>query len=625
MRERESCSPIDNRAVCTITPTYYDRRALDTQADYALCSSLAYLADLAQQSPKIRESLACDGGLEQIIRILKRGKIKRLPDRWQLVKWQSALLCVFNIGVRGSEFVRTRVVEAEMIPVVVTVLCQTLEKLERAQQYARYLASQQRYTVRQGEDRRVNHGVSITPGSVRSHAAQGTATPVSRSTTPATSGPDEPRDEIVTPPPFTRPDRLGARSDGTTTSVAAAASETPVELTRHMSEMTISTANAAAAAAAAIDASRPMGSASSGSQVNAGRVRSQAGAIGLVGTSRAPETSRERLLRQAWTESDANESDDRLSAADELTTADEAAASSGLVHEHDVHTSSVTRHGLGLELDSAPPAAVAAAVSDVVHSGDGTLAAPEDAVLTELALPTAGHAAETIDAVPLRSVGTRPLSMPAGPGVPAGQLPKDLVVPTHLDSDVVMCLKLLAYLSKYPSLREAFQRSYDVPMLKQNLKQYDYFCSMDRPAGPFEPMDEDLSDELQMPFNVFQLVERFTARPPDEAAYWAGVTMRNSCRKDESRGGVRQCAYLECGKWEQSNRQFAKCRRCRRTKYCSKQCQSNAWPGHKWWCSASRDQADIASSSAAVGNATTSTSGGVTILTAAETGRLRPS
>jgi hypothetical protein len=61
--------------------------------------------------------------------------------------------------------------------------------------------------------------------------------------------------------------------------------------------------------------------------------------------------------------------------------------------------------------------------------------------------------------------------------------------------------------------------------------------------------------------------------------------MRNACRKDEARGGVRQCAYMACGKWESYAREFAKCRRCRKAKYCSKACQSKAWSeGHRWWC-----------------------------------------
>jgi hypothetical protein len=94
--------------------------------------------------------------------------------------------------------------------------------------------------------------------------------------------------------------------------------------------------------------------------------------------------------------------------------------------------------------------------------------------------------------------------------------------------------------------------------------------------------------------NIFSLVERFTFRPspsdpllfriPQEIQYWAGVIMRNACRKDEARGGIRQCANMACGKWETFPREFAKCRRCRKAKYCSKECQSKAWQeGHRFW------------------------------------------
>ena len=56
--------------------------------------------------------------------------------------------------------------------------------------------------------------------------------------------------------------------------------------------------------------------------------------------------------------------------------------------------------------------------------------------------------------------------------------------------------------------------------------------------------------------NVFLLVERFTFKPSSNEAdmlnppprllaeiqYWAGVIMRNACRKDDSRGGIQLCA-----------------------------------------------------------------------------------
>ena len=49
-----------------------------------------------------------------------------------------------------------------------------------------------------------------------------------------------------------------------------------------------------------------------------------------------------------------------------------------------------------------------------------------------------------------------------------------------------------------------------------------------------------------------------------------------------------------CGKWESYPREFAKCRRCRKAKYCGKECQSTAWSeGHRFWCSAKDgDEAD---------------------------------
>ncbi|KAI1783718.1 hypothetical protein LXA43DRAFT_1129756 [Ganoderma leucocontextum] len=79
---------------------------------------------------------------------------------------------------------------------------------------------------------------------------------------------------------------------------------------------------------------------------------------------------------------------------------------------------------------------------------------------------------------------------------------------------------------------------------------------------------------------------------PPEIQYWAGVIMRNACRKDDSRGGIRQCANMLCGRWESFPREFAKCRRCRKAKYCG-ECQSTVWSeGHRFWCSAKDPEED---------------------------------
>lgn len=119
----------------------------------------------------------------------------------------------------------------------------------------------------------------------------------------------------------------------------------------------------------------------------------------------------------------------------------------------------------------------------------------------------------------------------------------------YREEDILLSLQLLAYLSKYPSLRHILHIGYE-------------------------------------PINVFRLVEQFTTRAQAvEVQHWAGIIMRNACRKDEGRGGLRQCAFMSCGRWEMYPREFAKCRRCRKAKYCSKACQSRAWTeGHRYWC-----------------------------------------
>ncbi|CAN6634831.1 hypothetical protein TRVA0_014S02960 [Trichomonascus vanleenenianus] len=111
----------------------------------------------------------------------------------------------------------------------------------------------------------------------------------------------------------------------------------------------------------------------------------------------------------------------------------------------------------------------------------------------------------------------------------------------------------------------------------------------------FEATSANLSPEYTnaTPVNLFPLVEKFTLKMyPKDIQYWAGVVMRNSCRKDESRGGIRQCASFACGKWEEYPRQFAKCRRCKRSRYCSKPCQLQAWGYHRYWCSPCGDRSE---------------------------------
>ncbi|KAL1725131.1 hypothetical protein EV714DRAFT_256099 [Schizophyllum commune] len=286
----------------------------------------------------------------------------------------------------------------------------------------------------------------------------------------------------------------------------------------------------------------------------------------------------------------------------------------------------------------------------------------------------------------------------------------------YTDSDVLLALQLLAYLSKYPHVRQAFYKvregfhpasaTYVAQQQAQQLnvtlsgqpiasaasggsskgkskgKAADAMSSFINGSSSGKASSSKASGSTAATSttrirqtNVFALVERFTWRPsssqiaaaaaaaaanaeastsapgasasgasatsqpgsttgttsgatgtppprryvpptpqlPPEIQYWAGVIMRNACRKDDSRGGIRQCANMLCGKWESYPREFAKCRRCRKAKYCGKECQSTAWSeGHRFWCSAKegddeRAERRASEAQAADGDADTST------------------
>ena len=175
--------------------------------------------------------------------------------------------------------------------------------------------------------------------------------------------------------------------------------------------------------------------------------------------------------------------------------------------------------------------------------------------------------------------------------------PSPVTLPVYREEEVLLSLQLLAYLSKYPQVRHFFHNA----DIRDDMIYCPEWPEDTLPNRSWQPSDPVL-------YSVFSLAERFTHRPSrssgtpslmcslyprlaQDIQYWAGVVMRNACRKDEFRGGIRQCANMLCGKWESYPREFAKCRRCRKAKYCSKQCQSKGWQmGHRFWCSARSDE-----------------------------------
>ncbi|EJT49450.1 regulation of budding-related protein [Trichosporon asahii var. asahii CBS 2479] len=147
MRESNYTFPPSNRAVISINQMLYDRRALDTNSTLALLNNLCQLTYLSSTSPRIREVLTMDGGLERLLDILRDSCLPReptMPDLWGLngpctartinvdhaisLRHSLAFQCVVNIGVRGNEAIRSRVVQAGALDIVAQILESWLKK-----------------------------------------------------------------------------------------------------------------------------------------------------------------------------------------------------------------------------------------------------------------------------------------------------------------------------------------------------------------------------------------------------------------------------------------------------------------------------------------------------------------
>ncbi|KAG8907174.1 hypothetical protein FRB99_005146 [Tulasnella sp. 403] len=304
---------------------------------------------------------------------------------------------------------------------------------------------------------------------------------------------------------------------------------------------------------------------------------------------------------------------------------------------------------------NATQALAAARGMETIDERDPSILGPT--AVTQQNPATAAGPAQTIPAVQLTLNGISAANMSSpGSSTVTGGSGEDQSAGPYREEDVLLSLQLLAYLSKYPHVRQAFYKN-RVPLgpplypphpprgarnslgsAAASLLSSVLQTSETNPAC-LSSSSPTTTQPIQHAPNVFSLVERFTFRPspselhlprlPQEIQYWAGVIMRNACRKDETRGGIRQCANMVCGKWETYPREFAKCRRCRKAKYCGKECQSKAWAdGHRFWCS-SRDaeaadaaaaQADAEAANNAPSPNPNASSGGESSATGAATG-----
>lgn len=618
MREVNFSIPNVNKASVGITTALYDRRALDCTSTLPLINSLNHLAYLTTSSARIRDILTVDGGIERLVCILKQGRSKDMMGMW---KWNLAFQCVVNIGVRGTENVRTRVVEADMVPVIATILDNYIqvidkcrEKAEEAKQkqihdhHHRHRSHEHRSSSKSASSfgHRSSSRVEADPRSFRRQAPPPSIDVSATYAGPSTATP-QPMDIALTTPqyPLTAPERPQFTPSRHQSFRASEARHTPTSVPRQTMQPLATAVPATETVEGFVRPVRDIDRLAS--MVPFGPTDLAASQPTSPTTPLPPSQMRSPTVRPASTLGPSGRSRRRPSIRHQNSTAE----------ADDINGDSLpSDESPETEMTGTADIQSAVGIQDITMEDGETIIAGAALDLTTPTVsethqdagtfnithrtPIDGSIVNNTTPTPVPQIGLSPsrptMITPPQPPLPTSTVPRYLLdrhfVPNPQmlaamprEEDVLMSLQLLAYVSKYCGLRSYFQKSHLVPRLKIGKE----LAVLDGEEEVPEVVDdEDADDEeylLPNDFNLFPLVEKFTVRyHSTDMQYWAGVVMRNLCRKDDTRGGIRQCAYYQCGKWEEYTRQFAKCRRCRRTKYCSKECQKSAWAFHRHWC-----------------------------------------
>jgi hypothetical protein len=613
MREVNFSIPNVNKASVGITTALYDRRALDCTSTLPLINSLNHLAYLTTSSARIRDILTVDGGVERLVCILKQGRSKEMMEMW---KWNLAFQCVVNIGVRGSEAVRTRVVEADMVPVIATLLDNYIQIVDKCREKAdadakkkapfqKSLRGPKEESSRAStHERRHGHDPRA---STRRHAPPSIEIPQPFSSQAQQQQIIEGQMEVTPTPP-----QLALTSPQSTNTFAR-----PHHHHHHhrhhqrSQDVRTPTNRPGLQQVAAVPSMELVDGFGLRPVRDADRLPSMVPALqtGVTSQPESPTTPSAPIIhsinttprqrrrpslhqQRSFASGDSDEGGPDLTP--EASAASDAAGEEPMVDiQSAVNIEGGDENQTMLEavepqMDLNVPNGSEGQEEgfNITHRTglDGSIIATN---VTPVADPAPNPGTLRPPPPPLHSIGgpaPSPSHTVQGRYLLDRSVPPGVLAATPRDEDVLMSLQLLAYVSKYCNLRTYFQNSHLVPKLKigEHLRQLD---------GNTSPgcavVEESNEEEYLLPndYNIFPLVEKFTVRHhSQDMQYWAGVVMRNLCRKDDSQGGIRQCAYYKCGKWEEWTRQFAKCRRCRRTKYCSKECQKNAWVFHRHWC-----------------------------------------
>ncbi|KAF8955693.1 hypothetical protein BDZ97DRAFT_1764590 [Flammula alnicola] len=708
----------------------YDRRALDTTSPLPLFNSLTHLTYLTSTSPRIREIMTMDGGLERLVRILHEfcihpygltppnARLAKLSpslnphsfDKHAAYRFSLAFQCIVNIGVRGSEPIRSRVVQAGTLDVVGCILeawlankgfavgpsssatgmpretreqrqqrrlAQLEQKqreeaahLQRALQRQLHVEQQHhRAAVRetQRQDARLgrttedqddsmdyspaesstshilllsdsfsqpsnsNSDTDVSTDNSITATPQGTGTPTGSVVIPSRdrSGTvigrpvwDQPTTtNVTTTAPRGRRIRhreLPPESPSPSTGASRAETETEddgdgdIDMDRTEDSERIDS-DVASASASPSPERRPrtvprhnMGRRAVGivsDEPNAGPQTLQVGGLGL-------DTDAHIIINEAGGVGDGGvgvevgvedgivslepNDDFAMGAPPGAPGAIGEGATPRTLNLNNIETG--RRRNTVDAPDVTPRAAVVGLPMMTAASTNGTIrgnsqpTAPHGhqrtATIRGRPAPTENNAAGTTAGAAAAAAAAAAASLNntlGGRSSSGNHHHRDSDSGPYRDEDVLLSLQLLAYLSKYPHVRQAFykprvtfhpasvnipgarfgmgvaQGSSSTPSAREKEKQKEKEKAARRRTGSSQtpvvaPTSGAPSSARQT--NVFSLVERFTFKPsstetdlpnppprlPPEIQYWAGVIMRNACRKDDSRGGIRQCA-----------------------------------------------------------------------------------
>lgn len=561
-----------------------------------------------------------DGGLERLIRILRqvprspcppphRGLItKEMQAVW---KWSLAFQCVVNIGVRGSENVRTRVVEAGMVPVAVRVLESYLKVVDAIRDERKREARREEAKQRMERASESTAALDVaTPTAATTRRAVLDATPLQSHSRDLPTRERYHVEDSQTAhgqasqsiPSATRP---ATPAEAALTDFVISADNSSTSSLAHRQEASSSHSDNVAPIIAPLSTTVPVAGTDSPSS-SGSSILASVSTHNTQGTNDRPEHTPDAFASGTLTNVSSVEDFTASGSGSEGTEDVEMDVDEGELSTRDDMDSRTTPRPPRRTL--APSASQSSSQTIPLHPADGRTRSEAQQPSGSVSQPTVTQASH--------SVSSRTQATPATQSEPrtdrqTTRADRDRDSQLNLsdmvfrEEEVLLSLQLLAYLSKYAHVRSLFHRdlaslhSLDPLETLEGWKE-DSKHESDRANKSWTPSDAPKR-------NVFCVAERYTLRSSrtglshfatlvesriaPEIQYWAGVIMRNACRKDEKQGGIRQCANMLCGKWERQPREFAKCRRCRKAKYCSKQCQSKGWQmGHRFWCSARSDE-----------------------------------